>query len=504
MANIFGIGSLNKASDNSGHLIAIKNSDAYKWNSSTGAWDAQNLNLRYGEKTRFQPYLDRLYMTQRGDAVRYFDPSIAPNWFNISNLNETPRGSDITEFNVRLYLADIILPINGYQFRSRIWFSDLPQANGNLTWGYEAGTCTVTASSAVITDSNAKFKTRNIKVGDPFSLSGANSREYTVASVDSETQITLTENITTSGTDQPYWVGGNYLEYKTNNSDFIRALGKNSEKLLIFKRDSLGKSDGLNSINDVKGSPGTTSNESVTNLNEYTYYYHPLGGILRYDGVSSKTISNPIWDYMDGVSSSMYQHVAGWTEKNRYVKFALGDVTNNDREINRPDCVAVLDTLDNQWTFESKGFRPTCTTNFIESDSINTYAGGDDGNVYQMDTGNNWDGEEMPCDISTGPIFAVSPEVNVDLTRAICFADPSLGLRIRHKLYYSHKDGRIENSFSPFSPNQESFGGNHRIEISFPDGTRGSGVEFLVEESSKTPSFLFERIALGWKNAAII
>ena len=73
-------------------------------------------------------------------------------------------------------------------------------------------------------------------------------------------------------------------------------------------------------IDDVKGVPGTTSAESVTNLNEYTYYFHPLAGLLRYDGVTSKQISNPIWDYIEGVSSTNYSQITSWSEKQRYIK----------------------------------------------------------------------------------------------------------------------------------------------------------------------------------------
>lgn len=485
---------------------------------SGNRWEKQEQHgagFTEGTKPQFQAFLDKLYLVNRSDHNRYLYNN---EWFGDDPTNVgfrvdtigSPKASDIIEFKTRLYLADIILPTISQAERSWIWHSDLP-TNNRLTWGYDAGTdLATTASSKVVTSSSGQFRYRNIKVGDPLTiLNGANVGEYIVASVDSNTQLTLVETISNNGSGQTYWVGGNYLNYKTNDSDYIRALGENSGKLLAFKRDHLGRTDGLSEIVDVKSAPGTTSIDSVINLNEYTYYYHPLAGILRYDGVNSKTISNPIWDYMEGISSDNFTEIVGWSEAERYIKFALGDVTNNDRDISRPDCVAVLDTLDNQWSFESKGFKPTCKTTFVESNEINTYVGGDDGNVYQIDTGNSWDGSDMPFDDSFGPIFPISPEVDVTFTRVLAFADPSLGLRLRYKLYYKRNellDGvrTIDTKWNELISSKESFGGNQLVELRFPEKTRACGVEFLIEESGQTVPFLWERLTVFWKNAAIV
>lgn len=498
VSNILGLGALN-TSGGTDKLVAVKGTDHYVWNSGTDAWDAQSQTVTSGAKTEFESFLDYLFSVNRSDTTRSYSGSA---WSSSTNVTGAPKANYIIEHNVRLYLADIVLPEVSLNQRSWLWFSDLPK-NDLITWGFEAGTdLSTTASSAVITSASAAFKARNIKVGDKFTITtGSDIGEYVVASVDSATQITLTVNLTTTASNQTYWVGGNFLNYKTNNSDYIRGIGKNSEKILAFKYNSIGRTDGLNEIKEVKGVPGTLSHRSITNLREWTFYHHATG-IWRYNGVTSQIISNPIWDYVEGIATANYDDIVGWTEKERYVKFAVGDVTNTERDIDRPDCVLVYDILDNQWSFESKSFTPTATTKFIESNAINQYIGADDGNVYQFDTGNSWAGSDIPFENSFGPIFPVSPEVEVDFTRILAFADPSLGVRLRYKLYYKDNN-RIDTDWHEFIHNQESFGGNQRVELRFPEDARASGVEFLIEESGQTVSFLFERLAIFWKNAIL-
>ena len=503
MAKIYGIGSINN-SLGVNKLVAVKNSQHYVWNSGTGAWDSQSLFVPFGDKVEFAVSLDKLFAVNRLSATRTYDGN---TWVTSGGLvDKAPRGAYVMPFNVRNYIADIILHGAGNSFRSRIWYSDLPTTDQqHLTWGFEQGSSlTMTAASAIVTDTAAKFLTRSIKVGDPFTIVGINGGEYTVSSVDSETQLTLTSTLTNSGT-APYWVGGNYLEYQTNNSDYIRGMGQNSQKLLAFKKNSLGRSDGISSMQDVKSAPGTTSHRSIVNIGEYTFYFHPTG-IWRYNGVGSTVISGPIWDYIAGISSSNYPDIVGWNESERYLKMAVGDITNNATGLSVTNCVLVLDTIDNQWSIETKAILPTAITTFEESNAINTYVGASDGNVYQMDTGVSWNGVNMPSDITTGAIFPMSPEILVEFTRALAFAAPSLGLTGRYKLLYE-LDKRIQKRFREFNTNTKdggSFGGKDMVEWRFDNDHRiASGVEIFIEESSQSESYLFERLSIFYKNPTL-
>ena len=194
-----------------------------------------------------------------------------------------PRARYVKTVGNKLYLAD--LTYASTNFRSRIWNSNLPK-NNDIQWGYDTGTSlTQTARSKTVSNSTSTtgFITYGIKTGDPFFITtGSNAGEYTVDTVDSEYQITLFEEMKNSVTGSTFWVGSNFLDTRTNDGDYIRGLGENDNKLLIFKRESLHTYD-EKQLRQVRDVPGTTSHRSIINLRENTYYFHDTG-IYQFDG----------------------------------------------------------------------------------------------------------------------------------------------------------------------------------------------------------------------------
>jgi hypothetical protein len=158
MANIDGIFGQNTAGGTD-TLLAVYGGDIVNVTSGSG----YGQNLTPDIKADFEAFLDRAWMVDGTNANRYFDGS---TWTSTGNAVDFPLASYIKRFRTRLYVANI--SYLGTNYNSRVWYSDLPD-NNDITWGYEThDNLQQTVDSAVVKSPGALFKTKNIKVGDPF------------------------------------------------------------------------------------------------------------------------------------------------------------------------------------------------------------------------------------------------------------------------------------------------------------------------------------------------
>lgn len=452
-ATILGCGSLT-TDTGTRKLIAFadsgSNGDAFIYNAGTGNWDAQSLSLDTEQSYETANFLNRMYRASGAvNRLAYYSGS---GWTTPWGFSDAPLGFYIIEFNSRLYLFKIHL-WGTDSFYSRCWYSDLPTNSGgteNVTWGLELGSDLVTtASSAVVTSAGATFITNNIKVGDPFFIyDGTDVGEYEVKTIDSNTQITLTKTLTTSDTAIQYWVGGNWFDVATNNSDIGMGLGKNSDRLLLFKRFSLWKfNKGVTSESDtliqVKGVPGTTSSRSIVNMYGWTFYWAD-SGLWRYDGNTSELISGTIQDVVDGISSSSLFDVVGWQEGDRVLKMYVGDISNTVTNLSVSKCVVCFDVLAENFWFESFADAVTCATSWTESSTakVQNILFSSQGEALETETGNSHDNTAISMEVETPFYFPISPEVENGFTRFRIYTQNGQGITAQYKLAYA--DGRVD------------------------------------------------------------
>ncbi len=463
----------------------------------TASWASASLSLTTGTKAEMRTFLDYLFYVNGVNANYSYSGSA---WSTATNLSDSPKAYFIENYNVRLYLANITIVTTAYA--SRVWYSDLPSADA-ITWGLETGSdLAQTAASAVVTSAGSVFKTRNIKVGDPFRItSGTNAGEYTVQSVDSNTQITLTEVLTNTQTDKTFWVGGNYFDVETDDGDTIQALSKNSNELLILKNNSLHRfnSRGME-LRKVKDAVGTTSRRSVINIGGYTYYYHPTG-IMRFDGINSIKISNAVYDFIEGVTDVNQIKVVAFKEDENTIVFFLGDVTLRDGT-SITDCGLALDTDAKTWQPRSYPITIRVACNWLEGSVLKTYVGDSAGKVYQINTGNDFNGDPIPFELETKPYFPAGDDTIIDFNKLRLYIDNGYDVKVLFKLLY--KPTEIEEKWindKDWKPLQGSQRGE-KSEWSFPKGSRASGVAFKFIESSTKESFLLEKFVLYYSNPA--
>jgi hypothetical protein len=477
-------------------LLAAWNQAVMKRGSNQ--WILTNGYFTSGTKVEFANFLDRALMVTGVNPNKSFDGA---EW-TTTHMVGSPMAYHIKVLNTRVYLFDI--KIAGVRYRSRCWFSDFPR-NNTITWGLETGSdLAQTADSKVITSSTALFKSRNIKVGNPFFItSGANVGEYTVQSVDGEGQITLTEELSSVATGSSFWVGGNWFDVRTDDGDVGMGMGTASGELLLYKKNSTHRyNDQGQTLTRVKNMPGTTSSRSIVEGSDgYCYSYHQ-SGIWRTKGAVGEEISDAMIDVIEGVTTANQDDVVGWEVGKRKIKMFLGDVTLRDGDT-VTKCVAVFNHQTNQFETNSFGITPTCATVWLHSNVEEVYVGDDSDSVYQLETGTSFNESAIPLRTILHPIFPAGSENLVDFTRLRLYIENGLEVAVMYKLLY--KPMQFKEHHWDIDQTWKSLRGSQRGDRSewfFPEGTRASGVKLQIIESSAGESLLYEKGVLYYANAS--
>lgn len=494
-------------SDGTADKLIINEAGTFKiYNSTTGVWDSVGgVSLTANLQVSSTNFLNHAFFVNGTDSNYSYSGSA---WSTTTNLTDSPIAKFIENHTLRVYLGSVTL--RGTVYRSRVWYSDLPK-NNSIIWDLETGTDLVqSAGSAVVTSAGSLFLTRGIKTGDPIIIEdGSNAGQYTVRSVDLETQLTLTEALTNAQTGKSFWVGGNWFDVVTDDSDYLTGFGKNSSELLIFKRNSLHKCPISNSnpsgVKPVKAAPGTTSGRSVVNMNEYTYYFAPKIGIMRYDGIQSTILSNAIEDLIDGVASDMYTEVVGWSVNNKLIKFYLGTVTLRTGDT-ITNCVTVWDTITETWSTQSLPYEIEQATKWFNSSGIpDSYVSTTEYSVLKDNTGTAYDTYDISFQLEDGIIFPEGEDVLVDFQRVRFFINNGPDMQIMYKLYYKPtKDPfrwDIDGDWKPLRGKADG----EKTEFFFNPNKerRACGVQFKFIQSSKYESFLIEKYIIYGSNPSV-
>lgn len=470
-------------------LWVVWNSVPKKYDSSLG-WVNAPVKLSASTDVYFESFLDGMFMVNGSDSNYFYNGS---TWSTTTNLADSPKGKYIKEHLTRLYLYSVVMA--GTTYQSRVCYSDFPK-NGQITWGLETGSdLSQTASSAVVTSAGSLFQTRNIKVGDPFLITtGDNAGEYTVQSVDSETQITLTETLDNTDSSNTFWVGGNWFDVGTDDGDIGMGIGETSNEIFLFKKSALYRYSALEkTLKKVKTAPGTTSPRSIVGWGGFVYWYHP-SGIYRCAGLSEEKISNSIEDIIDGVPDTTA--VVGWVNpKLGTINFYLGNVTTREGETIQ-NCVAVHDTDSNHMYLESIKHSARCAVTWIESNDVSIHLADNNSGVFLMGTGTDFNDAAISFEAESWPIFPQGTEAMLNFRRLRAYIDNGPDVQLQYKLIYKptrrEDTWSIDNDWKPLIGSQKG----DRAEWYFPEGSMASGVRIKAIESSTNESFLIKKFVI--------
>ena len=510
MASILGLQSL-KTTTGRERLIAVWGNDYHRYNSTLDRWDGQSIPVNRTTSVRSAVFLDKAYFTngyqvisadnyQLGDDMKRYDGT---NWRNETIINKTPLALYIKQVGDRLYLANLYFKTINQVFASHVWYCDLPK-NNDIKWGFEEGlNLTGTKDTNLVTVPFAQnyFKARNIKIGDPLTLisTSLSRNEYNVSAVDNDFTLKLTANLEDTITNEDFWVGSNFFPVTTNDNNIITGLGENNDRLLVFKQDALFRFNPPPSATlvKIKGVPGTTSQDSVVNINEWTYYFHRTG-IWRTNGTTAELISRSIQDYIDNVSPDIYPNVVGWRTgpSQETYRIYVGDITSIDDDISVTKCTIDFDTITEQLSIGNLPYAVTATTEFVEGNTRNIYLGNADGEVFQDNKGNTDGDIAIPFMIDTGFHFPLGPTVEVEFTKLQVFTKSGRGMQIRYKLYGTPwtKDKQWRGSLDDVDDDVTEIKMESRPEIS----NVGRGIAFQITSSATNKRPIIERIDVHW------
>lgn len=429
MAKISGLQGYNGASGSVNKLLAVYGNDIV--DVATGLGYSQNLTA--DTDAEMDVFLDSVFFTNNTDGVRTFNGTV----WSKRHVANCPVGLLFRDYLAKMYL--LAPKINGTTYYSKFLESDLPK-NNTIEWGITYGTdLAQTSGSKEVTSATAGFKTRGINIGDPFIIeTGTNAGEYIVEGGISDYRLTLTTIMNFTATGSTFLAGDNLYDVKTDNGDILKWSEVINNRLILFKQNGL-HSFNRTSLTEIRG-VGTSSGRSVVPFRDkgIIIYWHgsnkERSGFYLTDSTKSERISNPIQDYIDGITAANYDNVVAWREGNIYRAY-VGDVTNAARNISITNCVLELDLDNNVWSPSNTHDVIKCATLYRESNVENTYIGDDSAQVYLTPSGNSDDGSSIEWYMEKENIYPSGSEILNTFNKIQIISRDASGVRVRYKLH---------------------------------------------------------------------
>lgn len=203
--------------------------------------------------------------------------------------------------------------------------------------------------------------------------------------------VVTTSNTITGGTE--------FIQISPADGESMTGLKRSSGALLVFKQNHIYRVYDIETTDpDPEINRGTYSQESIIEGKDGIYYHHPTGFYKFVNGPKQEEISRPIVDIVKAIPRSSYDDIAGWADDDA-LYWSIGDITLDGISFTN---LEVRRTISTQvWTVYS---RPTEIRSSVLYDSGTTLVpilGDNDGNVLQLNVGNDDFGTAIFYDLIT-------------------------------------------------------------------------------------------------------
>jgi len=384
--------------DGTRHHLVVYDQDIYE--DVAGTWTSRTTVLTQDIPGTFETFLGRVYYVNGVDPSK--SSSDATTWSTTANITNMPRGKYIKKAGGLLYVANHIdeYGLSGQDLK--VWFCNEPDRE-SIVWNRERQTdLAQTATSATVTSAAALFKTNGIRSGDTFQITtGSNAGTYTVLTVDSETQITLTEALTNTQAGSWYVAGSNWFEARDGIGGEITGLGENNNRLLIFKEGALLRWDET-SLTTVSATIGTSSHNSIQTIDRMTFFFNANGsnpGVYMYDGRSPILISRKIEPLLRDMAASNYANVWSMADSQRYYLW-IGNVAAGDRHGALTNAMVIYDRYQKTWEVRDD-IQGKLGWSFIDSTGAFDLYMGNTAEVMKFNSGTNNDSRPIHMQIES-------------------------------------------------------------------------------------------------------
>src|SRR3990167_9272112 len=282
-----------------------------------------------------------------------------------------------------------------------------------------------------------------------------------------------------------------WFRVNSNDGDVITGLGTNSNRLLIFKENSLWIYNEDN-LFQISASPGTNSQRSVQNLYGWTLFFHRTG-IWGFDGANVKLFSRAIQPFIDGISSDNIWDVCSFVWKDHYIAY-VGTVSNSKENISITNCYLDYDISQNNWSVGSLRHDILVVSDYLDDTTELTYDQSDidyddpnvaysgspdapprtfigdvSSNVYEWNRGRADHNLLTPMEINTIHYFPGNPDTYKIFKRLLVRSKYGTSIQVGYKIDFGQPRtfGQIQ---------------NNEHEFKFPAGTRGKSIQFIFNE----------------------
>jgi len=283
---------------------------------------------------------------------------------------------------------------------------------------------------------------------------------------------------------------GQWFDVSPKDGDQIMGVGKNFDRLLIFKENTLWRYD-TNTLYQFPGAVGTNSHRSIQNVLDWTIYFHKTGIYgVRYNEVVK--LSRPVDEFIEGVSAVNLDRVCAYTDNDHYIIY-LGDINNTRTGLKVENCVLDLDVAKMRWAERSLNKSPLVFATYRYDRSEVDY---DDSSVTYDDADTFYDGLASAEDMiffgdNTGKVFMLDKSTTTQDGSAITamFESPNYyfaGIHLKGELqavkFYLRNARRIRLYYSiddkPWMPAVPYRVDGENIIYNFKRGTIANRIRF--------------------------
>ena len=262
--------------------------------------------------------------------------------------------------------------------------------------------------------------------------------------------------------------------------DVITGVGRSGENMFVGCQNSCW----VFTLEDVKyqiSGHGCVSHDGIVDYGSWVFF-PSTDGMYVFDGSTDTNISMAVQDYWNAIpvanQSAIQAKVLG-----NHLYIYIGDVTVDGRALT--NVVLDYNILQNTWTRLSLGENVMDTHIFTESTGKELFFGNDDGEVFQMFTGDNQNGSVITSFIETPWFYGSGPREIDTFNELWAHGELLSGLKVKYKVDDKGWQSVGElNGFADF--------------VKFT--VTGKRIKFLLEETSKDNMFELHSLEVGYQS----
>lgn len=265
--------------------------------------------------------------------------------------------------------------------------------------------------------------------------------------------------------------------------DVISGVGRNGDTMMIFGENSVTIFTLSEELYRVS-STGCVSGDSIATYGSWTFWA-ARDGMYGWTGSEEVKISKPIQAYWDGISEAglasiqakvlgdhLYIYVGALTSPDTYSN-VIFDYDINQNDWNRG---YLLDDVKNMHTF-------------VTSTGKSIFIGNDDGEVFEMFSGEDQNGAVYASGFETDWVYGSGANVTDSFYELWAYGEKLSGLTVSYK---------VDTDDNKWEPVGELNGSVDFVRLG---GVLANRIRFLLQEESKDNLYQVERLEYGYDTA---